>query len=290
MARPHALPQRLTRAPAARNRTSRTRPPRLQCVRPLPVPRAYVVIGGHAGDEVEAALLRATGLPQGIVERVARSLEVPRVEHRRVRAAGCSSVAEAGAAYSFGAAETLVPWLDDASGGRREAWISAPGTYHRGEGREWLEYELAGDRGVGGECGDKHALLHPGIRRLRTVSVRIPVPPAGPLAARMFHLEAPREEIDELLRWEGGSEARGSWRLGEPGLSGDERWVRASSDFELLPSERGTNPMYEWAVAQWSPRLELAVSRVRLVFTSNFTGKENPWADAVGVWEVRFAC
>jgi hypothetical protein len=211
-------------------------------------------------------------------------------------------VATAGPDYSFGAAETLVRWPEDVRR-RREAWISAPGTFVGGEGAEWIEYELAGGAaavsGTTASCGAKSAqetglaeeggdcdaaLLDPRLRRLRTVGVRVPVPPAGPLAAKCFHLEAPMigvigEQVSEYVRG----------ILSEHGQSGDG-WMRVSDDFTLLLDEPGSNPMYEWAVATWAESLEMQLDRVRLVFTENFTGAHNPWADSVGLWEVTFGC
>ena len=80
---------------------------------PLPSARAYVVIGGHVGGEVENALYEATGLPRDFVARVVRCLAVAPVKHAEVRRVACSSKWAWSAPetyYRFVVFHALVPW------------------------------------------------------------------------------------------------------------------------------------------------------------------------------------
>lgn len=101
---------------------------------------------------------------------------------------------------------------------------------------------------------------------MRFVQMRIPVPPAGPLAVKMFHLEVPD-----------GSAAN------HYDMSSNYHWKRASADFEMLPSKEVMNPLETFRI---DPPVESHV--IRLVLTRNMMGHMDPGATSVGFWSIRF--
>lgn len=89
------------------------------------------------------------------------------------------------------------------------------------------------------------------------MTLKIPVPPHGPLAVKKFHLAVLKE--------------------GE--------WVRVTPEYELLrthPVEE-SNSLQMFAI---DPPIE--ASQIKLMCTQNFLGERYPEYDAIGFWQIIF--
>ena len=199
-------------------------------------PGACDLVGNLPADAVEQAL--ADVLPAFAVGRVVEKLKVPPVDMRAVSVVGASSSAPEGR-YNFKPESTLEPGIDS-------CWISAEGTAQNGVAREYIDYRLATE-----DDGE------PGLRRVRYVGMRCPMPPAGPLAVKQFHLEA-------LPLKEGASPQR-------------------TPTFHMLRLGAQTHVM------QWFELPEpMECAALRLCCTKNFLGDELPYAHSIGFWEISF--
>ena len=194
--------------------------------------------GNIARNGVETAL-EELDYPRLVAARIADKLSVPPVTMEEVTVVRWSSMGEENVRYNFHPKSTLEK-------GDASCWISANGTAMNGISNEFLEYQLARDGSP---------------RRIQYVGMRCPMPPAGPLAVKQFHLEWDDDDDDD-----------------------DDDGSKCSPTFTMLQLAPSTSVMQWFMLTE--PPLEASVVRLRC--TKNFQGHDVPYANSIGFWEIAF--
>lgn len=101
-------------------------------------------------------------LPRNLAERVLSYLTVEGVQHEQVCATTSSSH------------DGMHPLSQSLIDNNNTWWLSRPGTMPNGRGEQWVQYSMNWE-------GD--------VRRISTVSIKIPPMPLGPLSVREFCLQ-----------------------------------------------------------------------------------------------------
>lgn len=215
---------------------------------PLPAPVPELTVLGSVGASMARRLLvdpHGWGLLPEAAERVVGFL--------RIDPARSSDVVVAGASSHRGD----FPLTAALDANESTWWISAPGSFANGRGREWLEFHF-------GKV----------VRRVSFIGMKIPPMPSGPLSVREFQVLALRQGLEpsnDPVEENGAEDGPASWLPASPVLRTLN--VAQMQEFALVPP--------------------VETRAIRLVFTTNAVagtpGAAGRMMDCVGLLQVAFA-
>ncbi len=212
---------------------------------PRPKAGKFLLTMDAPGDtETISGWMLRWGLPKEVARLIVSYFHILPIDNASVKCVACSS--------SRGDFNLDVVLNDNDS----QWWISDHNEFRRGQGREWLEFDVS-EKNSGAPT------------RVSLLGVKIPVLPYGPLSVRRFHIQY--------------SNDREVSTSSEPRVASlEERMIALSRNWISVPThEMCTLDRPEIQMFAMQPPIE--ATRVRIVCTLSAIGEaRNRWADPHG--------